>query len=230
MADYKKIIPFIRKAEGGLSNSKYDYAHYNPSPCEYKGKKDWHTNKGITWTTFKNNATYLGYEPSCKNFIEMPDEIWNKIFKKAYWDKFDLDNYKSQAIADFIVSVAWGSGVWGATKFLWKFIKEKYGVDLGTGKSYLDKQKVENFKKFFNDKVEKEKGDDKIFNELVKRKEEFLKSLNQPHNIKGWLSRLNKFVQYETNFLIRNKKTFIIAGAITFLVSGIVALFISQTH
>lgn len=230
MADYKKIIPFIRKAEGGLSKSKYDYASKYPSPCEYKGTKGWHTNKGITWATFKDNARYVGYEPTCENFIAMPDKIWNGVFKKAYWDKFDLDNYKSQTIADFIVSVAWGSGVWGATKLLWKFIKEKYGIDLGTGKSYLDRQKVENFKKFFNDKVTQDKSDEKIFNELVKRKEEFLKSLNQPANIKGWLSRLNKFVEYETNFLIRHKKTFIIAGSIALLLGGAVSIIISQSR
>ena len=60
MANYKKIMPFVRKWEGGLSNNKSDNASKNPSPCEYNGKKGWHTNKGVTWTTFKGSAN-LGY-------------------------------------------------------------------------------------------------------------------------------------------------------------------------
>lgn len=220
MADYKHIIPFIKNAEGGMSDSKYDSAKKFPSPCIYKGRKGWHTNKGITWATFTENAKNLGYEANCENFINMPDSIWYKIFKKAYWDKFNLDNYKSQVIADFVVSLSWGSGCGGAISVLKKFFKEKYGLEL---------KNSEDLRKFINEIVEKEKSDEKLFNELVERKKEFLISLNQPANIKGWLSRLNKFVLYETNFIVRNQKIFIIAGAITLFIGGIMAIIFSQT-
>ena len=33
MADYKNIVSFIRKVEGGLSSATTDTASKNPSPC-----------------------------------------------------------------------------------------------------------------------------------------------------------------------------------------------------
>ena len=37
MADYKNLVPFIRKVEGGVSSNPKDTASQNPSPC---GNKD----------------------------------------------------------------------------------------------------------------------------------------------------------------------------------------------
>ena len=53
MADYKNIVAFIRKVEGGLSSAQTDSAKQNPSPCgNGKNGKPYHTNKGIQWITF----------------------------------------------------------------------------------------------------------------------------------------------------------------------------------
>ena len=41
-------------------------------------------NKGINWSVFKTYSDEYVYEPTCENFKEMPDEIWNTIFKKLY--------------------------------------------------------------------------------------------------------------------------------------------------
>lgn len=197
MANHKDIIPFIKVAEGGLSRSSADTASKNPSPCVHKGQKGWHTNKGIQWISFKSNASKLGYSASCDNFINMPESVWAKIYKNSYWDAFDLDNLKSQAVANTIVSWAWGSGVSGAYKSLAKFMNEKYGRGYSTSYS---PSKARAMITDLNQLTEQE-GDSKIFGELVQWRRDYFIGTGQTKNIKGWLSRLDKFERYHDNKL-----------------------------
>src|SRR5690606_1286436 len=85
-----KLVPFIQEKEGGLSRDPGDNASAYPAPWTYDGHDDWHTNKGITYQTFKSNAKRLGYEPSAKNFFEMPDSIWLNILKNVYMSAYPL--------------------------------------------------------------------------------------------------------------------------------------------
>ena len=192
MANHKDIVPFIKQAEGGLARATTDTASKNVSPCVYDGKKGWHTNKGIQWITFESNASRLGYSASCKNFIEMPDDIWTKIYKKSFWDAFNLDNLKSQAVANTIVSWAWGSGVGGAYKSLAKFMNQKYGTNYSTSYSYSKAKALINDLTTLTEK----EGDTKIFNELANWRKEFYIGTGQTANLRGWLSRLDKFQEY----------------------------------
>lgn len=92
MADYKNIIAFIKRAEGGYVND----------PLDIGGE----TNKGVTYKTwisvFGNNAH--------EKFMIMNDEDWGVIFKKNYWNQMLGDQIHSQRIADIIVDWVWGSG------------------------------------------------------------------------------------------------------------------------
>ena len=73
MADYRNIISFIKSKEGGLSSATTDTASRNPSPCgNGSNGQPYHTNKGVTWSTFSSNASSLGYSASCSNFLNMP--------------------------------------------------------------------------------------------------------------------------------------------------------------
>src|ERR1700690_3252638 len=103
MADYTKIIPLILEVEGGLSKSKADAASADPVP----DGSGYHTNKGITWTTFKQAAPACGFIASPELFYSMPEYVWNAIFKNLYWDKISGDKINSQAIADTLVDWAW---------------------------------------------------------------------------------------------------------------------------
>jgi len=179
MANYKNIVPFIKKAEGGLSRKTSDSASSRPSPWVYNGVSGWHTNKGVTYSTFVSLAPKLGYEPSAANFFSMPDDIWGKIYKQGYWDQFSLDNMKSQAIADLLADSAWGSGVGGTLKMLKPYLKEK-GYVVST-----PAEAVAAINKLASGPNEK-----KIFEELVGVRKSFFISLNQPNNINGWLNRL----------------------------------------
>lgn len=100
MADYKKLIPFIKKWEGGFVND----------PADIGGA----TYKGVTINTYKRFCSINGLpEPTLEKFKEMPENHWNEIFKSMYWDRWKADFIKSQSIANILVDWVWASGVYG---------------------------------------------------------------------------------------------------------------------
>ncbi len=183
MADYKSAIPYIQKAEGGLSRSLTDTASQNPSPYTYNGQTGWHTNRGIQWTTFKSLAPKGGYEVSENNFIRMSDAIWLAIYRVGFWDVMMGDRYTSQPIANAVVDWGWASGTGdrGAKGALIRYLKTK-GITANGYQTIADG---------FNELV-KRQGEKKVFNDLVDERKRFFKSLNQPANEKGWLARMEE--------------------------------------
>lgn len=83
-----EVEKFILKSEGGLSNNPKDPAARNPSPTPQK----YHTNKGVTWSTFVALSPKLGYQPTVQNFLVMPSEIWQKIYRENYLKKAQLSD------------------------------------------------------------------------------------------------------------------------------------------
>lgn len=184
MADYRNIISFIKSKEGGKSSATTDTASRNPSPCgNGSNGKPYHTNKGVTWTTFSSNASTLGYSASCSNFLNMPDDIWGKIYKQGYWNPMKGDDIENQAIANTFVEMAWGSGVGGATNFLKQFFKKKYN------KSFTN---VNDMVEFVNE-LEKKGQTPDLFEKLYDFRANKYVALNQPKNLKGWMNRLDAF-------------------------------------
>lgn len=125
MADFKLAIPIIKRSEGGLSKAKTDTASKNPVP----DGSGYHTNKGITWTTFTENAKRLGYVATPKLFYEMPEGIWQAITKFGYWDRIQGDKLHSQAVATILVDWYFGSGNW-AVKNLQSVLNTKFNYKL----------------------------------------------------------------------------------------------------
>ena len=186
MAQIKEIIPFTYKWEGGLSRATTDKASKNPSPYVYKGVSGWHTNKGVTYSTFKSLAPKLGYKDTSDNFLTMPEDIWLKIAKNGYWDIINLDALKSQAIANIMFSWMWGSG------YAWRNRVQKYLQSKGISWSISDLKGLPNK---LNELSEKQ-GEKLTFDELLEQKKQFLLSLGQPANEKGWLRRLEDLKNY----------------------------------
>lgn len=183
MADYKKIIPLIRQVEGGLSASLADEAHKDPVP----DGSGYHTNKGITWTAFKDSAIHVGYMATPSLFYKMPDDIWEGIFKKMYWDQVRADEIESQAIADTLVDWAWASGPGAAVHGIQKFMKITADGAIGPFTLGFINRLAKGGERLFNDEfsafklnwylsLDKQPGDGKGF-EL---------------NYEGWKSRLAK--------------------------------------
>jgi lysozyme family protein len=193
MADYKNIVSFIRKAEGGISSDPKDTASKNSSPCGLRNGFPIHTNKGITWTTFKSLSSKGGYNPSCDNFLKMPDNIWLKIYKTGYWDAVKGDKIKNQAIANVFVEMAWGSGLGcrdfsrcftGVIPFMNKFFKENYNKNLDTIDEFVD----------FVNQLDRQGKTPELFEKLHDfRAERYTKMRSAKAHLKGWLNRLNAF-------------------------------------
>ena len=208
MANVSNIRPFIQKWEGGLSRNTNDKASINPAPWTYKGLNGWHTNKGVTYTTFVGLATKLGYALTADNFFTMPDKIWDAIFKNGYWNTWYLDDLKSQAIADLIVDFCWGSGANGSFQSIRKYLATKNI----TVASRFEAVKELNKLAFFNEET--------IFTELVKHREQFFRSLNQPTFLNGWLNRLNSLNKFGLDAIAKKKIKLIIGGVLLLIVIG----------
>jgi hypothetical protein len=192
MADYKKAVPYYLKKEGGLSRATTDTASRNPAPCTINGKTGWHTNKGVTWATFKGNAAALGYAATCENFRLMPSTIWGVIYKKKYWDFWGSDNIPYQAIADFLTWTVWGSGGGsfnGASGSIphWKnFLKRNYNYT-ATSKNDILRKILE---------LADQKGERAIWEEMIQYRRDWYVRLNQPANLRGWRNALDGYKKW----------------------------------
>ena len=102
MADYKKLIPFILRWEGGFAND----------PADRGGA----TMKGITIGTFTTYRKSKGKPtPTVTDLKNISDQEWGDVFKSLFWDKWCADNIKSQSVANILVDWVWASGKYGIT-------------------------------------------------------------------------------------------------------------------
>lgn len=100
MADYRKLIPFILRWEGG-------FAH---DPDDLGGP----TNKGVTLDTYKAYCRRKGYPvPTVARLKALTEEQWEDIFKTMFWDRWQADRINSQAVANILVDWVWASGSYG---------------------------------------------------------------------------------------------------------------------
>lgn len=217
MAQYTKIINFIKSKEGGLSSATTDTASKNPSNCgNGSNGKPYHTNKGVTWSTFKGLSSKLGYSASCDNFLKMPNDIWGKIYKDGYWNPMQGDRIKNQAIANTFVEMAWGSGVGsntstkGAIGYLKNFFKSRYNKNLDNITQIVD---------YVND-LDDSGQTPELFEKLYDFRKSLYTSFNQPSNLKGWINRLDAFYLLNKPYATSKKTTTTIAIGILLIVAG----------
>jgi hypothetical protein len=217
MVTHKNQVGFIKKWEGGLSNDPRDKnpASY-PAPCSYRGQTGWHTNKGITYATFYSNAKKLGYTSSCENFFAMPDAIWLKIYKAGFWDKFLLDSYRSQSIADVIVSLAWGSG-----------INSNFPISTGAYSS----ENAKAFRDLFNRLTRTAIAEKRVHTKLLEHYRQFYISLNNPTYIRGWLRRVGELDTFTQDSLRANnelkKIAYVGLAAVTVAALSLIGYYVS---
>lgn len=93
MADYTKLVPIIKKWEGGFVND----------PDDSGGA----TNKGVTLATFRS---FYGSSKTVNDLKAMTDAQWLHIFLNGYWNKCQASQINNQAIANIFVDWAWASG------------------------------------------------------------------------------------------------------------------------
>lgn len=191
MAKFEAIIPLIKKWEGGLSKDRSDTASSDPVP-DGSGN---HTNKGVTWSTFKANSKKLGYVPTPALFYKMPDSIWIPLLKVIFWDYYiNGDKINSLAVAFYLVDWAWGSGNW-AIKNLQQVLNRSFGynlkVDGDAGPKTIEATNKVDSKKLL-ELLKAERLD--FYQQLVKNNPSQSKWLN------GWNNRANDMY----NFALQN--------------------------
>ena len=217
MAVYTKIVSFIKTKEGGLSSATTDTASNNPSNCgNGSNGKPYHTNKGVTWGTFKGLSTKLGYSATCDNFIKMPDDIWGKIYKDGYWNPIQGDRIQNQAIANTFVEMAWGSGVGsntssrGAIGYLKNFFKSKYNKSFDNITQIVD----------YVNELDNNGQTPELFEKLYDFRKSLYTSFNQPSNLKGWVNRLDAFYLLNKPYATSTKTKASIAVGVLLIVAG----------
>ncbi|MBS1489694.1 MAG: hypothetical protein JSS93_04140 [Bacteroidetes bacterium] len=179
MANYREIIPFLLRAEGGLSKAKTDKASVDPVP----DGKGFHTNKGITWSTLKKFQPRLNVsqEKLIAIFYAMPQQVWEMVFKFGYWDAVKGDQIKSQAVADTLVDWAWASGSVTAIRKLQQFMQLPINGRMDT----LTLQRLNS--------VSNEADFVKSFSGF--KKQWYLSLPNQSANYEGWAKRLDRLYE-----------------------------------
>lgn len=217
MVNYKNLVPFIKIKEGGISGTPKDSASKNPSPCgKDRQGYPYHTNKGVQWATFKGLASKGGYTASCDNFLKMPDDIWNRIYKVGFWDEIQGDRIKNQAIANTFVEMVWGSGIGsvsrgtGAVGWLNSFFKKNYNQNLTSITQMVD----------FVNKLDSEGKTPELFEKLNNFRASKYKALNQPAFTKGWLNRLNAFYILNKPYAISKKEKTSITLGVILIITG----------
>ena len=107
MADYKVLVPFIKRFEGGFVNDPKD--------------RGGATNKGITMNTWRIYCNRKGKTASVATLKAVTDAEWNDVFKSMYWDRCKADDINDQSVANMLVDWYWNSGRW-AVKHLQRII------------------------------------------------------------------------------------------------------------
>ena len=164
MADYRKLVPFIKKWEGGFANHPQD--------------KGGATNKGVTLSTYK---MVYGKDKTVDDLKNMTESQWNYIFKKLYWDKWKADSIKNQSIANILVDWVWMSGLGTIKKIQSLFGLTADGIVGNKTISYINSHDQEEvFNKIWNRRKS-------FYESLVKN------NPSQKVFLKGWMNRLNTY-------------------------------------
>lgn len=199
--NYKNIVPFFYKWEGGLSRNQNDSAKEFPCPLPWKDpadgriKEGWHTNKGITYSTWVGK---FGKDNNYR-FMVMSDNDWGVIFKERYWDKIKGDLMPAQFVADVLVSWAWGSGAVTAIKQMQRHLEfSKADQDGIIGKktiAAIDAEVKKDQKAFFVALCNTRESFFRYISDPknATNKSDEIRYHNNSKNLQGWMNRLNQF-------------------------------------
>ena len=167
MADKNKLIPIIKKWEGG----------YSDNPNDRGGA----TNSGVTLAVYQS---VYGKSKTKNDLKKMTNEQWNYIFTKLYWNKWKADEIKNQSIANILVDWVWMSGTGTIKKIQSLFGLTADGIVGNKTISYINSHdqevvfnKIWNRRKSFYESLVKNNPSQKVF-------------------LKGWMNRLNTYTYH----------------------------------
>ena len=199
MANYRALIPHIMKWEGGYSSDPKDTARTVATSKLLNGHPI-HTNKGITFATWLNSASKLGHPKTEQAFLNMTSEQWGKIMKEFYWDYVVGDKIQSQAIAEILTEIVWGSGPGGLKPnvvLMQKFLKDK-GYDPKGIDGRMGTNTVNALNKFTFEKgaAGEKQIVDLIWNNRVKQLKGYPTAKD---HLSGWMNRMNDWYKGQSD-------------------------------
>lgn len=183
-----KYTSHLLKEEGGKSASLNDTASKcAPSPGKI------HTNKGVTYCTFKTLANSLGVTPvTYETFLNLTDEDVAKFIYSFYTSVDGAKFEDSLALA--MTEAGWMSGPTRSYQHLFDALKELGTTVSGKKEAQQEAQK-------FNDSL--------LFDEYIKQRRKYLLMLmsNAKYAMnKGWITRLKKFYEQFKPDVLKSKK------------------------
>jgi lysozyme family protein len=127
VANYKLIIPHVKKNEGGLADTLKDTnPAKNPSPIKNpKTGLFYHTNKGIIWGTWVAWSKKKGIAVDAQRWYKMSDADWESVMKTLFWDSVYGDKINSQAIAEILFEAVWGGSAKSLIVYLQTYLRQK---------------------------------------------------------------------------------------------------------
>lgn len=170
MADYKKLVPIIKKWEGGYANDPDD-----DGGC---------TMCGVTISVYQR---YYGKDKTCDDLKHITEEEWENIFKTGYWDKMKADEIENQSIANLCVDMLWGSGPRNAIRHIQGALGLK--EDGVVGKNTLAALNSPNTAKTFRT----------LWTMRYNWFHKIAEKGNNQKFLRGWLRRLNSFTYSAIN-------------------------------
>ena len=115
MADFKRLIGHILSFEGEHSADPVDGCAVDPtnvkgSAINPKTGKAYdskhpnnfiHTNKGVCFMTYKHYKKIKKQPVNVSEYLAMPQNVWEDIYRVLFWDVIQGDKLKSQGRAEF---------------------------------------------------------------------------------------------------------------------------------
>ena len=120
-------------------------------------------------------------------FLEMNDADWDIVIKRLFWDRWNADLIKDQAIANTLVDWVWGSGVHGI-----KIPQRMLGVTADGVVGAKTIEALNNAPKDFLQRLYKERED--FLHRIVKN------NPTQKVFLKGWMNRMNDLKKWNEKF------------------------------
>jgi lysozyme family protein len=177
---WKNYVDHVLKWEGKTSNDPRDgQAKCAPFAGAY------HTNKGITFCTFKAAGPKIGIKnPTYERFLQLTDQDVSSILYLIFY-KVLHGRYMKPEIAFSLIEIAWASGPSVAAKNAQKALNNLGIKTRYTGR--LDEETLNNMKKV---------GQVSFFNALWNARIAWLQDIPAFKTFgSGWTNRINNFKQ-----------------------------------
>lgn len=182
-ASFQNFVKHILSFEGGLSKDSNDTAS---SCAPFEGA--YHTNKGVTYCTFKSLADKLGIENSYQKFISLSNDDISKFIFYFYNDAHG--NQLPDSVGLSVTEAAWGSGKSRAIKNLQNALVNLGKLNAGDVDGVFGEQVL---------KAVATVPEDKLFTAFWKERQRFIDSLTSQSKYsmykKGWQNRIDSFLK-----------------------------------